>query len=251
MSAARPPFPSAGSAALPPLLLVAHGTRDSAGAEVARRLTEAVRRRLPATTVRLAFVDVRPPTVAHVAPTLRGAAEVVVVPAFLAAGYHVRHDLPAQLAAAGLAGRARLTPVLGADPRLVAAAEDRLRAAGWCAGDATVLAAAGSSDPGARAEVAEAARALGRRLGCPVRVGYLASGAPKLAEVVASARAGGRRRVAVASWLLAPGVFQRRLDDVCAGVDAVAAAPLGLHPGVLDAVLTTYLEAVGDRSAAA
>jgi sirohydrochlorin ferrochelatase len=243
------------SEGLPPLLLVAHGTRDSAGAEVALRLADAVRRALPAVPVRLAFVDVRPPTVAHVAPILRRAAEVVVLPAFLAAGYHVRHDLPAQLAAAGLAGRARLTPVLGADPllagtdpRLVAAAEDRLRDAGWRPGDATVLAAAGSSDAGARAEVAEAARALGRRLGCPVRMGYLASGAPKLAEVVASARADGQQRVAVASWLLAPGVFQRRLEDV--GAD-VAAAPLGLHPGVLDAVLTRYFDALGDRSAAA
>ena len=238
------------SAAAPPLLLVAHGTRDAAGAAVALRLAERVRRRLPGSAVRLAFVDVRPPTVAHIAPTLRRAAEVVVLPAFLAAGYHVRRDLPAQLAAAGLAGRARLTPVLGADPRLVAAAEDRLRAAGWRPGDATVLAAAGSTDAGARAEVAGAARALGRRLGCPVRVGYLASGAPKLAEVVAEARATGRR-VAVASWLLAPGVFQRRVDDI--GAD-VAAAPLGLHPGVLDAVLSRYLAAVaavGDRTAAA
>jgi sirohydrochlorin ferrochelatase len=229
------------------LLLVAHGTRDTAGAEVALRLAERVRRRLPATPVRLAFADVRPPTVAQVAPTLRRAAEVVVMPAFLAAGYHVRHDLPAQLAAAGLAGGALLTPVLGADPRLVAAAEDRLRTAGWCPGDATVLAAAGSSDPGARAEVAEAARALGRRLGCPVRVGYLAGGAPKLVDVVASARATGRR-VAVASWLLAPGVFQRRLDD--AGAD-LTAAPLGLHPGVLDAVLTRYRDALANRAAAA
>jgi len=115
----------------PPLLLVAHGTRDAAGAEVALRLAERVRRRLPGSAVRLAFVDVRPPTVAHIAPTLRRAAEVVVLPAFLAAGYHVRRDLPAQLAAAGLVGRTRLTPVLGADPRLVAAAEDRLRDAGW------------------------------------------------------------------------------------------------------------------------
>ena len=79
----------------------------------------------------------------------------------------------------------------------------------------------------------------------------VASSVGATATMVASARAGGRRRVAVASWLLAPGVFQRRLDDVCAGVGAVAAAPLGLHPGVLDAVLTTYFDAAGDRSAAA
>jgi len=239
------------------LLLVAHGTREAAGAEVARRLAGSVRRRLPGVPVRLAFVDVRPPTVAHVLPTLLRTPErfempeVVVVPAFLASGYHVRHDLPAQLAAAGVAGRVRVTPALGPDPRLVAAAEHRLRARGWRPGDATVLAAAGSSDPTARAEVAAAARALGRRLGCPVRVGYLASGTPKVDELVAELRAGpggAHRRVAVASWLLAPGVFQHRL--YAAGAD-VAAAPLGVQRGVQDALLARYRDTLAARPAVA
>ena len=249
----------------PALLLVAHGTREEAGAEVSRQLAEAVQRRLPEAPVRLAFADVRPPTVGHVLPALlgatqasaaevgaaeAGAVEVILVPAFLAAGYHVRRDLPAQLAAAGVADRVRVTPVLGADPRLVAAAEARLRAAGWRRGDATVLAAAGSSDPGARAEVAAVARVLGRRLGCSVRVGYLAGGAPSVGELVTrlrEERPGSRRRVAVASWLLAPGVFQRRL--LAAGAD-VSADPLGVRRGVVDAVLTRYWDALAARAVA-
>jgi sirohydrochlorin ferrochelatase len=231
----------------PALLLVAHGTREAAGTEVVRRLAASIRLRLPGVAVRLAFADVRPPTVAQVAPALLGAPEIVVVPAFLATGYHVRHDLPGQLVAAGVADRVRVSPALGADPLLVAAAEDRLRAAGWRPGDATVLAAAGSRDPGARAEVAAAARALGRRLGCPVRIGYLASGAPKLADVVAELRGDGRR-VAVASWLLAPGVFQRRLASAGA---AVTSEPLGVHDGVLDAVAARYWDALATRSAVA
>ncbi|HEY0577292.1 MAG TPA: CbiX/SirB N-terminal domain-containing protein [Pseudonocardia sp.] len=272
-----------------PLLLVAHGTREEAGAEVARQLAEAVQLRLPEAPVRLAFADVRPPTVGHVLPALfapevsrvisaaaevsrvpevnrvpevsaaaevnrvpevTAAAEVILVPAFLAAGYHVRRDLPAQLAAAGVADRVRLTPVLGADPRLVAAAEARLRAAGWRRGDATVLAAAGSSDPSARAEVAGVARVLGRRLGCSVRVGYLAGGAPSVGELVTrlrEERPGGRRRVAVASWLLAPGVFQRRL--LSAGAD-VSADPLGVRRDIVDAVLTRYWDALAARAVA-
>jgi sirohydrochlorin ferrochelatase len=250
-----------------PLLLVAHGTREEAGAEVARQLAEAVQLRLPEAPVWLAFADVRPPTVGHVLPALlapevsaaaevnrvpevTAAAEVILVPAFLAAGYHVRRDLPAQLAAAGVADRVRLTPVLGADPRLVAAAEARLRAAGWRRGDATVLAAAGSSDPSARAEVAGVARVLGRRLGCSVRVGYLAGGAPSVGELVTrlrEERPGGRRRVAVASWLLAPGVFQRRL--LSAGAD-VSADPLGVRRDIVDAVLTRYWDALAARAVA-
>jgi sirohydrochlorin ferrochelatase len=241
--------------AWPPLLLVAHGTRDEAGTSVVYRLAASARRRLPGVCVQLAFVDVRRPTVADVAPALPAAsmggipaasADVVVLPMFLAAGYHVRRDLPAQLAAAGLADRAVLTPVLGADPRLVLAAEDRLRAAGWRRGDATVLAAAGSSDPNARAEVAVAARALGRRLGCPVRVGYLAGGEPSVGELVTRAGSSGRR-VAVASWLLAPGEFGRRLAG--AGADVVA-APLGPHPEVVRAVLARYAAATAHLAAA-
>src|SRR5829696_1902904 len=50
-------------------------------------------------------------------------------------------------------------------------------------------------------------------------------------------RAIGERRVAVASWLLAPGLFHARLAD--AGANAVA-APLGAHPDVVAAVVARY-----------
>jgi sirohydrochlorin ferrochelatase len=169
-------------------------------------------------------------------PELQKYSEVIVVPVFLAPGYHVRIDLPEQLEAAGMADRARVTPALGAHPRLVASAEDRLREAGWRPGDTTVLAAAGSRDPEAGGAVRAAARALGRRLGCPVRVGYLTSAEPRVSALVEELRTDGRR-VAAASWLLAPGVFQGWLDG--AGAD-VTAAPLGVHAGVVDAVVTRY-----------
>ena len=55
--------------------------------------------------------------------------------------------------------------------------------------------------------------------------------------VVAGLRAAGERRVAIASWLLAPGVFHTRLTD--AGADVVA-APLGAHPDVVAAVVARY-----------
>jgi hypothetical protein len=124
-----------------------------------------------------------------------------------------------------------VTAALGPHPLLVRAVGDRLRAAGWRCGDAVVLAAAGSSDPRAVADVRAAAAQLSGEVGARVRVGFVATGAPRVAPLVAGLRAAGKSRVAVASWLLAPGLFHRRLSS--SGADVVA-APLGAHPAVID-----------------
>jgi len=227
-----------------PLVLVAHGSRDPAAGACVSQLASVVRKRLPETDVRIGFVDVRRPSVAD---ALHGVAEAVVVPAFLAVGFHVRADLPAQLAHAG-APDCCVTPTLGPDPELVRAAAARLTQAGWRPGDAVVLAAAGSSDQRAVADVRTAARLLRVHVGRPVRVGFVATGAPRVDALVAGLRTAGERRVAVASWLLAPGVFQRRVDGC--GADMVA-EPLGVHPAVVDAVVARYAAAVAAAEVAA
>jgi sirohydrochlorin ferrochelatase len=209
-------------------VLLAHGTRDHGGALVAAALAGRV-------GARLCFADVGR---ARLAEVLAETGPAVVLPAFLSAGYHVHVDLPAQLAAAGRPEVILAEPLCG-HPALGEAAADRLVAAGWRADDAVLLAAAGSSDARAGADVARAADALSRRLGCAVEVGYVATGAPRVAEVVGRLRAGGRR-VAAASWLLAPGVFQQRLDRC--GADLVA-EPLGVHPRVIDALNARFAEA--------
>jgi sirohydrochlorin ferrochelatase len=210
------------------LVLVAHGTRDPAGVLVVDELAERVRARLPGVPVAVAFADVCAPTVDSVLRTLRGPA--VVVPAFLSAGYHVRTDLPAQVG-----GRAVLTPSLGPAPTLIAAVHDRLLTAGWRPGDTVVLAAAGSSDPRALTDVHRAATLLSLRIGTHVRIGYVATAFPRVRDVVG--HAGGR--VAVASWLLAPGLFHR---DVSSSGAEVIADPLGAHPRVVDLIVRRYTE---------
>jgi len=210
------------------VVLAAHGTRDPAGVVVAGELVTALRARLPGRAALLAFVDVLGPSVREVVADAPG--PVTVIPAFLASGYHVRADVPREVGATGRPD-VSVTAALGPDPLLVGALRDRLRAAGWCSGDAVVLAAAGSSDPRAVADVRAVAAQLSALVGRRVQVGFVASGAPRVAALVAGLRAAGERRVAVASWLLAPGLFHRRL----AGADAdVVAAPLGAHPGVVD-----------------
>ncbi|GAA4665783.1 MULTISPECIES: sirohydrochlorin chelatase [Amycolatopsis] len=221
------------------IVLAAHGTRDPAGPRVITRLAARVSS-ATGVPVRVAYADVREPDVTTVLRSVRGPA--VVVPAFLASGYHVRVDIPAQIEASGHPDVV-LTPAFGPAPELVLAVRDRLVSAGYRRGDAVVLAAAGSSDPRALAEVRAAARALSSLLDTRVRIGYAATASPSVAEAVASCSG----RVAVASWLLAPGLFQRRLS--AAGADVVA-EPLGVHAGVVDLVVRRYRQAVA-RSVAA
>jgi sirohydrochlorin ferrochelatase len=170
------------------------------------------------------------------------------VPAFLAAGYHVRADVPEQLRATGRSDVV-LADAFGPDPVLVAAAAERLTEAGARPDDAVVLAVAASSDPHAKADGARAARRLGRLLGRPVTLAPIVLGAhqrrPGVADVVTRLRSEGASRVAVASWLLAPGLFQRNLERC--GADVVA-APLSDHEAVLDVLESRYWSAQGSLS---
>jgi sirohydrochlorin ferrochelatase len=210
------------------IVVAAHGTRDPAGIAVAHQLVDALRTRLPGSLVLLGFVDVLGPGVREVVAGAPG--PVTVVPTFLSSGYHVRADVPREVAATGR-NDVIISAALGPHPLLVAAMADRLREAGWRRGDAVVLAAAGSSDPRAVADVRAAAWLLSAEVGRRVRVGFLATSAPRVAALVAGLRAAGEPRVVVASWLLAPGLFHRTLDTAKADV---VAAPLGAHRAVVD-----------------
>jgi sirohydrochlorin ferrochelatase len=224
------------------LLLIAHGTRDPAGAVVTERVAERARAQL-GVPVHAGYADVRGPTPAEVLAQVDG--PTVAVPAFLAAGYHVRVDVPEQLRATGRADVV-LADAFGPDPALLAAAAERLVEAGARPDDAVVLAVAASSDPHAQADGARAARRLGRLLGKPVTLAPIVLGVqPGVADVVARLRSDGARRVAVASWLLAPGLFQRNLDRC--GADAVA-APLSDHEAVLEVLTSRYRSAQSCRS---
>ncbi|WP_433683144.1 sirohydrochlorin chelatase [Nocardia sp. CA-119907] len=254
----------------PALVLVAHGTRSTRGVQMIAALAEAVGRELdvaisgrdgeasamtatvcehravvrePETSekpwVRTAFVDVLGPSPSEVLRDLTDAGEsvpAVVVPAFLASGYHVYQDVPREVAESGHPEVA-VTPAMGPDPALARIMAMRLRSAGWRPGDAVVFAAAGSSDARARQDVRRAAAMLAEHLGVAVRIGYVATGAPRVPEVVAELRESGAQRVFIASYLLAHGLFQQRLHD--AGADGVA-EPIGVHPAVVRLIADRY-----------
>jgi sirohydrochlorin ferrochelatase len=227
----------------PALVLCAHGTRDPDGRATVLAVVDAVRAALPGVEVLEAYVDVQEPEVDAVVAGLprapAGAVAGVVVPLLLAAGYHVHVDI-----ARAVAGRpdVRVTGALGPDDRLVDVLVDRLAVAGAPPGAVVVLAPAGSSDERAQADSADVARRLGARTGGPVSVGYAAGPVPSVADGVSAARtASGGGPVAVASYLLAPGFFQRRIEK--SGADVVT-GPIGADPRVVEIVVARYRAAL-------
>ncbi len=225
------------------LVLCAHGTRDPLGRETVRAVLAAVAERLPGVEVLEAYVDVHGPEVAEVVaglPVAPGDAVAgVVVPLLLAAGYHVHVDI-----AQAVADRAdvRSTGALGPDDLLVDVLVERLEAAGAQRGGVVVLAPAGSSDARAQADSADMAARLEQRWGGTVHLGYAAGPVPTVADAVVSARSlAGGEPVAVASYLLAPGFFQRRVEE--SGADVVS-GPVAPHPKVVDIVVARYRSAL-------
>ncbi|MFD4293065.1 sirohydrochlorin chelatase [Rhodococcus sp. NPDC058505] len=228
--------------AAPALVLVAHGTRSTRGVDLVAALAEEVAAIVG--TTRVAFVDVLGPSPAEVLRDLDGPA--VVVPAFLASGYHVHTDVPREVAESGHPA-VQVTAALGPDPVLALVLLERLRAAGWRAGDAVVLAAAGSSDPRALADVQRAAGMLADLTGDRVDIGYVATAQPRVADVVARVRAETGRPVFVASYLLAHGLFHSRLG--ACGADGVA-EPLGVHPALVRLLARRFRQGVSAAAAA-
>ncbi len=221
------------SSSEPPLVLAVHGTRSALGTRVSMELAEAVATASGA-DVRLGWVDIHTPTLTD---TLRELGEAIVVPAFLTGGYHVTSDIPAAITAAG--GLATATPLVGAD--VLPAVLERLDAVGDF--DAVVLAGAGSLRPRAVAEVRAVARELSRAVDRPALAGFVTASSPTVPEAVAELRAAGHRRIAIASYLLAPGRFSEQLAE--AGADVVS-EPIGVHPLLVETIVDRWRTALAE-----
>ena len=224
------------TAAQPPLVAVAHGSRDPAAGRTTRALLGAVRAARPGLDVRESYLDHAAPSLADLAGELPG--PFVAVPLLLGAAYHSRVDIPAALAAAG--GRGQQADVLGPDPLLLDALERRLGEVGVMRGDpgtAIVLAAAGSTED-ASVDAVHALAEQWRGAGWwDVQAAFASAAVPTVEDAVAALRSRGAPRVAVATYLLFPGLFADKLAT--AGAD-VTSAPLGDAPEVAALVLARY-----------
>ncbi|PXY27550.1 sirohydrochlorin chelatase [Prauserella muralis] len=242
-------------AAAPPLVAVAHGSRDPRSAATVRALVETIRTRRPGLDVRAAFLDLSEPSVPDALEALHteGHRHVVAVPLLLGRAYHARVDLPALIddVTRRLPRlRVPVADVLGADPQLEELALGRLAGTGADLTDpalGVVLAAVGSSHSAANDVVARIAQRWQARHGCLVSAAFASAAKPDVPAAVARLRALGARRFAVASWFLAPGLLPDRIQALAeeAAPGALVAEPLGAEARVAEVVLRRYAEALG------
>jgi sirohydrochlorin ferrochelatase len=243
------------------MVAVAHGSRDPRAAATVAALLDAVRARRPDVPVHASFLDHAPPAPDRVLDglALDGADEAVVLPLLLTAAYHSKTDIPGVLNR--VRGRhprlaLRTADTLGPHPLLLDALERRLSEAGAAPGDpdtAVVLVSAGSSDASANATVAGLAREWRARGLREVVPAYATAARPAPGEAVRALLAAGAPRVAVASYILAPGHFADKVRRESQEAGAAAVSPaLGAAPEIADLIVRRYTGALeGHRTAAA
>lgn len=243
----------------PPLLVIAHGSRDPRHAATVHALTRRVAAARPGLRVDTAFLDFTAPSVPQAVSRLAadGVRDAVALPLLLTRAFHAKTDIPAVLreATAALPSlRLRTADVLGPSPLLTAALERRLREAGLAPADrastGVVLASAGSTDPEAGAVIAAVAREWRHTGWCAVRPAFASAALPRTEDAVRALRAEGARRIAVAPYVIAPGFLPDRIARGAreAGADVLAGV-LGAAPELAALLLRRYEQAL--RPAAA
>jgi sirohydrochlorin ferrochelatase len=237
------------------VVLVAHGSKDPRAAISTRALAEAVAGAHPEWEVHESYLDHAGPRPLDVLAWLSAAGHrrAVLVPLLLTAAYHGRVDVPAVATAARTAGLridVEIADILGpVSTPLVDGLIRRLPEGDF---DALVLAAAGTRNAAARATVADAAAALGRRLGVPCEVAYASAAPPTAAVAVSALRAAGASRVGMAAYFLAPGLLYDVAVESALSAGAVAIAPpLGDAPELVRLVTARVGSALSRRLVAA
>lgn len=241
------------------LLLIAHGTRNPAGAEEMDVLVARTAERLGVPVAHAWLEDFADPDAVTAVTALRdaGVHRVVTLPFLNFAAGHAKTDVPAEVAALRRANPdldVRHGRVLGVHPSLLELGWRRLDAVSdpqQRAGEVLVVAASGSSDPDANGEVAKAARMLAEGSGhrwvehCFAGVTW-----PRIGAVLARVAAAGGRRVVLFSWSLLAGLLEQRVAEAADeaadahGLALLDAGRFGPDQLVVDAVAERFAEAV-------
>ncbi|NHC13878.1 sirohydrochlorin chelatase [Motilibacter sp. E257] len=255
-------MPADSARSAPPLLIVGHGTRDAAGVEQFTSFTRRVAERMAGTGVAVGggLIELAPPPLMDAVASLvdAGHRHLVAVPLMLVAAGHAKGDIPAAM------DRERerhpqLTYAYGrplaADPRILAALDERLSAVlddAERAGTHVVLVGRGSTDPDANAEVFRAGRlfAEGRGL-AGVESSFISLAQPGVPAALERCRLLGATRVVVLPYFMFAGVLPDRIVSQAEGwaaehpeVEVRCADLIGDCDLLADVVIARYEEAV-------
>jgi sirohydrochlorin cobaltochelatase len=221
------------------VMVCGHGSRDVNAVAEFQRLVAGLVARLPHYAVESGFLEFARPILKDGLDRLRasGVDHVLAVPGMLFAAGHVKNDVPSVLNAYAAEHGLKIDfgRDLGIDPKLLAAARDRIAQAvedapATVPREETLLAVIGrgTSDPDANGNVAKVARMLWEGMGFGwAEVGYSGVAHPRVDAALERASRLGFRRIVVFPYFLFTGVLVRRIyrqtDQIAASRRAISA----------------------------
>jgi sirohydrochlorin cobaltochelatase len=244
----------------PALLIVGHGTRNTAGVQEFQELMTILRESNPSIAVEGGFIELSRPPISECVDSLTevGARRVAAVPLMLFAAGHAKDDIPATLVREGLAhpemsfqyGRA-----LGIRPELLELMDEKISEVVTeeeKAETAVLVVGRGSSDPDANSDICKVARLFYEGRQYPmVESAYVSMTPPTVANGLDRCRRLGAKRIVVFSYFLFTGVLEERIreqTDVFASentdVEVRYAGYFGAHEKVAELLIERYREAV-------
>lgn len=251
------------------VMICGHGSRAQAAVDEFKVLAEKLPAYFPDEWITdYGYLEFANPVIRVGLDNLReaGVAKIVAVPGMLFAAMHTKNDIPTVLNsyAAEHGIDVRYGRDLGIDPKMIAAAGDRVRAAVDAANikhgavpleeTCLVVIGRGASDPDANANVAKVARLLQEGMGFGwLEVGYSGVTFPLVEPALSHAAKLGYRRIVVFPYFLFSGILIDRIygftDKVAAvhpEIQFVKAGYLGDHPKVLETFAERVKEQLGE-----
>jgi sirohydrochlorin cobaltochelatase len=245
------------------VLLCGHGSRDPEAIEEFAIAAAALRHRLDPQDFATGYLEFAQPTIQQGLADLvsRGARRIVAVPGMLFAASHVKNDLPWEMnsfMAANPGIEVRLGRDLAIDPKLLAAAAERIAAAVPESREDAVLIVVGrgTNDPDANSNIAKITRMLWEGMGFGwAETAYSGVAHPRVDAGLDRAARLGFRRIVVFPYFLFTGVLVKRIysqtDDAAArfpAIEFVKAPYLRDHPLVIDAFVERVAEIDGGEA---
>ena len=231
---------------LPPLIGLAHGSRDPRAARMIADVMRAVQVLRPGLVAAPAFLDLSEPDLTAAVTKIQQdlpITEAIVLPLLFTEAFHARVDAPTAVREAeeATAVSLRLGGILGMGEDVLQALEDSAGRAHISAHEAILLLAVGSSRDEANDAVLELADRWSRRRPGPVWAGFATTGEPQATAVLERAKTD-RRRLGVVPLFLAPGLLLDATARQAMALDMEVAEPLGTALAGL--VLQRYDEAL-------
>ena len=243
-----------GSAVPSTLLVLGHGTRDSAGTAEFLTIVDAVRAANESWKVVAAFLEFGGSQVPSIDEALAdcvrdGAEQVVALPLLLHHAGHDKSDVPRTVAQASLhypGVDVRLAPAVAFDPRLLQIVEERIAelvngSAQRPEGTTVLLVGRGSTHTDANAEFHEVGRRLAAQAGYRAETCFVSLAAPDVCQGLERCVAGGARHVLVIPYFVHTGILVSRIAEQAAvaaerlpGVQVRIGRPFGAHPHLVD-----------------